>query len=239
MRFDSHESARQLEGHHEIRPSVYVYEAPVRIWHWVNALAIVVLSVTGLLISYPLPSVSGEATQNFLMGYIRFTHFASGYILGVGLLGRLYWALVGNHHSRQLIIWPVWNKQWWFDMAYMAGWYMFLVREARKFVGHNPLSHVAMTLVFLTSLILMVCTGFGLYAEGAGMDSWQHSMFGWVIHLAGNTQNLHTLHHLGMWVMIVFVIIHIYTAVREDIMSRQTMVSTIINGIRIFKDDRP
>lgn len=27
--------------------SVYVYEAPVRIWHWTNALAIVVLIVTG------------------------------------------------------------------------------------------------------------------------------------------------------------------------------------------------
>ncbi len=24
------------------RPTVYVYEAPVRLWHWVNALAIVV-----------------------------------------------------------------------------------------------------------------------------------------------------------------------------------------------------
>ena len=27
--------------------SVYVYEAPVRLWHWVNALAIVVLALTG------------------------------------------------------------------------------------------------------------------------------------------------------------------------------------------------
>src|SRR6056297_847521 len=39
------------------RTSVYVYEVPVRLWHWVNALAIVVLCVTGYLIAKPLPSM--------------------------------------------------------------------------------------------------------------------------------------------------------------------------------------
>ncbi len=239
MSYDSRESALELEDHHEVRPSIYVYEAPVRIWHWINALAITVLSVSGLLISYPLPSVEGEATVNFLMGYVRFVHFASGYILAVGLLGRLYWAIVGNHHARQLVTLPVWKKQWWADMLYMARWYFFLEKDARKFTGHNPLSHVAMVLVFLVALLVMVFTGFALYAEGKGMDSWVHGVFGWVITLAGNTQNLHTIHHAGMWTLLLFVMVHIYTAVREDIMSRQTLISTMVNGIRIFKDDRP
>ena len=43
------------------RPTVYVYEAPVRVCHWVNAASIVVLMVTGYLIASPLPSVGGEA----------------------------------------------------------------------------------------------------------------------------------------------------------------------------------
>ena len=61
--------------------------------------------------------------------------------------------------------------------------------------------------------------------------------FGWVIPLAGNSQNLHTIHHLGMWAIIIFVIIHVYAAVREDIMSRQSMISTMVSGWRMFKDD--
>lgn len=32
---------------------IYVYEAPVRLWHWVNALCIVLLCVTGYLIAAP------------------------------------------------------------------------------------------------------------------------------------------------------------------------------------------
>lgn len=239
MSFDSRETALELEGHHEVRPSIYVYEAPVRLWHWINALAICVLVATGFLISYPLPSVSGEANDHFLMGYVRFVHFAAGYVVAIGLLGRLYWAIVGNHHARQIITLPVHDKGWWKDLFVVVSWYAFLRKDAPKFTGHNPLSHIAMVVVFMGSLLVMIVTGFGMYAEGTGMETWQHNLFGWVITLSGNTQNLHTIHHIGMWVMIVFVMIHIYTAVREDIMSRQTLISTMINGIRIFKDDKP
>jgi len=42
-----------------------------------------------------------------------------------------------------------------------------------------------------------------------------------------------------MWYILLFVIVHIYLVVREDIMSRQTMVSTMVNGWRFFKDKRP
>lgn len=82
------------------RKSVYVYEAPVRIWHWVNALAILTLALTGYFIGSPLPSQPGEASANFLMGYIRFTHFAAGQVLAVFLILRVYWAIVGNKHAR-------------------------------------------------------------------------------------------------------------------------------------------
>jgi Ni/Fe-hydrogenase 1 B-type cytochrome subunit len=50
---------------------------------------------------------------------------------------------------------------------------------------------------------------------------------------------VHTYHHLGMWVIVTFVMIHIYAALREDIMSRQSILSTMISGWRTFKDTRP
>ena len=36
-----------------------------------------------------------------------------------------------------------------------------------------------------------------------------------------------------------FRIVPIYVAIREGIMSRQSIVSTMISGTRAFKDDRP
>lgn len=58
----------------------YIYEAPVRLWHWITALSIVVLAVTGYFIGHPLPSIQGEATFMFWMGWIRLIHFTTAYI---------------------------------------------------------------------------------------------------------------------------------------------------------------
>ncbi len=65
--------------------SHYVFEAPVRIWHWLTVLCMAVLMVTGYFIGKPLPSVSGEATYLFYMGYIRLIHFSAGMIFYRGL----------------------------------------------------------------------------------------------------------------------------------------------------------
>lgn len=221
--------------------SVYVYEAPVRIWHWVNALAIFVLCITGYFIGSPPPSMQiAEANYQFVFGYIRFAHFAAGMILTVFFIGRIYWAIVGNDHSRQLFYVPFWSRKYWGEVWFEVKWYLFLEKEPKKYVGHNPLAQLAMFCFFTLGVTFMIVTGMALYAEGAGQGSFYDRLFGWVIPLMGNNSHyVHTYHHLGMYWLVVFMIIHIYVAIREDIMSRQSIVSTMISGHRTFKDDRP
>jgi Ni/Fe-hydrogenase 1 B-type cytochrome subunit len=60
-----------------------------------------------------------------------------------------------------------------------------------------------------------------------------------VIPLLGGPKSVHNLHYLGMWLMITFVIIHVYMAIRDDIISRQSSVSAMISGWRLYKDERP
>lgn len=216
--------------------SVYVYEAPVRVWHWINALAITVLAVTGYFIGKPLPTLSGEASSHFLMGYIRFAHFAAGYVLAVGLAGRLYWAIVGNHHARELFTLPLFSAAYWREVARMLKWYAFLIPRPGQYVGHNPMARLAMFFGYFCLSIFMVFTGFALYGEGLQTGSWADRLFGWVIPLFGQSQDVHTFHRLGMWAMVTFVILHVYAAIREDIMGRQSIVSTMISGHRTFKD---
>jgi len=216
--------------------SVYVYEAPVRLWHWVNALAIVVLATTGYFIGSPLPTQPGEASANFLMGYIRFAHFAAGYVLAVGLLGRTYWAIVGNSHSRELYWVPIFQRAYWRELFTMLKWYAFVIGRPSRYVGHNPMARLAMFSGFLLVCVLMIVTGFAMYGEGAQAGSWASRMFGWVIPLFGQSQDVHTWHHLGMWGLLIFAFVHIYAAIREDIMGRQSIVSTMVSGHRTFKD---
>lgn len=219
------------------RKSVYVYEAPVRIWHWVNAFCILTLALTGYFIGAPLPTVPGEASANFLMGYIRFTHFAAGQVLAVFLILRVYWAIVGNVHARQIFYVPIWSRGFWSEWLHEVKWYTFIARQPKKYVGHNPLAQFTMFFMVTLPLFFMVISGFALYSEGAGRDSWEYAVFGWVFSIFPNSQDVHTLHHLGMWVILIFVIVHVYVAVREDIMSRQSIISSMISGERLFKDE--
>ncbi len=216
--------------------TILVYEAPVRLWHWVNALCITVLAVTGYLIASPLPSLHGEASAHFEMGYIRFAHFAAAQIFAVGFLFRVYWAFVGNEHARQLFVLPVWRAGWWRDMIGELRWYLFLEKAPKKFIGHNPLAHFFMFLFVTVGSTFMIFTGFALYGEGEGATSWQSHLFGWVIPLFGGSQAVHSWHHLGMWGIVCFVMLHVYAGVREDIMSRQSLIGSMFSGLRTFRD---
>jgi Ni/Fe-hydrogenase 1 B-type cytochrome subunit len=217
--------------------SFYVYQAPLRLWHWITVLCVLTLCCTGYFIGKPLPTLSGEASAHFLMGYIRFAHFSAGLILAVGLVFRIYWGLVGNVFAREIFILPIWDPQWWREFFYELGWYLFLKRYPRKYIGHNPVGQAAMFCFFIAA-ILMCLTGLALYGEGLGHGSWVWHAFGWVVSLVGggNSLAVHSWHRLGMWAVILFIMVHVYAAVREDIMSRQSMVSTMVSGFRMFKN---
>ncbi len=219
------------------RRTVYVYQAPVRIWHWVNALCMVTLFVTGYLIATPPGSLSGEASAHFQMGYIRFAHFAAGQTMAVFFLMRILWAFVGNANSKQIFYIPFWHGHFWRGVLHEIRWYAFLEKYPKQYVGHNPLAHTMMFAVFTLGTAFMICTGMALYSEGAGHASTFYTLFGWVFSIFPNSQDVHTFHHLGMWALVLFTIVHIYAAVREDIMSRQSMISSMISGERQFRDE--
>jgi Ni/Fe-hydrogenase 1 B-type cytochrome subunit len=221
---------------HSMMRSVYVYEAPVRLWHWVTVVAMFALFATGYLIGKPFPAVAGEASDHYVMGYVRLIHFISGYVFAIAFAGRIYWHIVGNRWARQLFAPPVFSGKFWGGLVHQAKFYAFLTKEPRQYVAHNPMANLAMFLMFALVGVFMIFTGFALYSEGLGLGSWADKMFGWVIPLLDGSQNVHTFHRLGMWVMVMFAIFHMYMAFREDILSKQGIVSTMVNGYRYMKD---
>jgi len=227
-----------LKTHKE--ETVFVYQWPVRVWHWAQAFAILALALTGYLIGSPPPSLGGEASDYFLFGWIRYIHFVSAWIVIVGFVFRVYWAFVGNSHAREIFLPPIWRASFWGGVWHEIMWYALIAKEPRKYTGHNPLAVLAMHFMYVWGVTFMIVTGLALYGEGAGMGSWEYNLFSsWVIPLFGQSRDVHTYHHLAMYVVLTFVIIHIYVAVREDIMSRQSIISSMVSGWRTFKDERP
>jgi len=225
-------SGQVLEG--PLEP-VYVYEAPVRLWHWLMMVALLVLGVTGYLIGSPPPAIGGEAAFSYFFGYIRMTHFIAAMVFAISFLVRVYWAIVGNHTSREIFILPVWNASWWGGFFRQMANYLFLRKESDLWVGHDPLAQLSMFVMYTLGTIFSIVTGFALYAEQWGWGTLPMNLMGWVFVLFGDPQTVRTLHHLAMWYMVLFAFIHVYMVIREDIMSGQTIISTMVNGIRMWK----
>ena len=218
--------------------AVYVFEAPVRIWHWVMAIAMVGLAVTGYFIGAPLPAVQGEASEHFMMGYIRFAHFACAYVFTIFFVLRVYWAFVGNKFAREMFLVPasLLKAEFWGGFIDQLLYYAFLKQSGRGYNGHNPMAAMAMFFMYTLGTVFMIFTGFALYGEGTGMNSWQYKLFSsWVIPLFGQSQDVHTWHHVGMWYLVLFSMVHMYMVVREDIFQKETVISTMINGWRVPK----
>jgi Ni/Fe-hydrogenase 1 B-type cytochrome subunit len=215
----------------------YVYEAPVRLWHWVTMLAMIVLGVTGYLIGAPLPAIYGEPTFTFFMGWVRMIHMIAGWIFAVAFLVRVYWAFAGNHHAHALFIVPVWSGKWWAGLFGDIRYYLFMKKHGDLWLAHNPLAQFAMFSMFMLGAVVLIVTGFGLYAEqwpwGVSYMKW----FGWVTVLFGEPQAVRTVHHLAMWYVLLFSLIHTYMVFREDITRGSTVISTMINGIRMWKGE--
>ncbi|KWV58126.1 Ni/Fe hydrogenase 1 b-type cytochrome subunit [Bradyrhizobium macuxiense] len=231
-RIDNDAARRDRSVEHDV---VDLYEAPMWLWHWVNAAAILVLGVTGYFIGTGTAAMLGQPSNSLVFRYIRFVHFSAGYVLTVGFLLRIYLALVGNSHARQIFYVPLWRRCFWSELWHALRWYAFLAAKPEKHVGHNPLALLAMFFMFTLTSAFMIVTGFALYAQGSGNDSWQYQLFGWVFAIWPNSQDVHTWHHLGLWVIVCFALVHIYAVIWEAVVSRRSIRSSMISGEREFR----
>lgn len=220
------------------RQPIYVFQLPIRLWHWVTVAAIAVLVPTGYIIGKPWHSLDGDPTFLFYMGYTRLVHFSAGFVLAVCLLWRVLYMLIGNDVSRQIFFPPVWRRAWWRDLLADIRWYLFLDRCPKIYVGHNPLAQIGMW-GCVALITVMILTGFGMYVTSS--DAALLRPFRLVLDLAyltgGNSLDLHSWHRLGMLLLMSFIIIHLYMAIREEIMGPTTLVSAMFSGYRLIRAD--
>jgi len=216
---------------------VYVWEYPVRIYHWLNALCITVLVGTGLLIGAPLAiNTVSEASHGYWFGWVRFLHFAAAFIFFFNYLFRIYWGLVGNQYSRWYNYIPYKKSQWRQIWKVLVSDVLLLkYDEESKPIGHNALASLVYFIMFLLFLF-QVFTGFGMYA--AMSDWWFPRLFAWVPSLFGGDMLTRQWHHITMWAFILFTFIHVYLVFYHDFIERKGTASSMIGGWKfVDKDD--
>jgi len=145
-----------------------VWDAPVRLFHWINFVSVISLFFMGFIMLYKkeLGITSLEAKIA-----LKQVHVIIGYVFVVNLLIRLLWAFVGNRYARWSAIFP------YRGLLADIRQYVHALRQGRPqpYLGHNPLGRLA---VMFLLLLLITMSASGLLR--AGTDIYFPPFGSWV-----------------------------------------------------------
>jgi thiosulfate reductase cytochrome b subunit len=196
-----------------------------RLWHWVNAAAIIVLFMTGLNISnahrylywgdygfdpkdawLAVVKFPGWATipGHYNLAVARDWHIIAAWPFGVGLLFIWIAMLVNGHFRRDLTTRP----SDWTPGAVIASVKAHRTAGGAAHHGYNAVQKILYGGVFGVLLPLMVLTGLSI---SPGFEPAAP----WLIDLFGGRQSARSLHFLAAWGIFGFFVIHIVLALTD------------------------
>ncbi len=205
---------------------IYVWQIPVRLTHWAVAAALVVLSVTGLYIGNPY--VIGG---NFLMLYVKQWHLVFAVVLSCAVAARIAWLFLGNRWSNWRGFVPFATPAWASRCIDVLLFYVFAHRRSPRTVGHNPLAALTYVLVYAL-LFFEIFSGFALNSLNWG--GWWSVVFGWVFRFFP-ANDVRLMHHMSMWLLLGFLVHHVYSASLMDFAERSGIVSSIFTGYKFVR----
>lgn len=128
-----------------------VWDLPTRLFHWINAFAIIMLMFVGLIMLNK-GALGIQSTEAKIA--LKQVHVIIGYVFVANLLWRFVWAFIGNRHARWAAILP--GK----DFGSRLKAYLASVKSGnpQQFVGHNPAGRLSI-MVFYLVLTTMAVTG--------------------------------------------------------------------------------
>lgn len=218
---------------------VYVWELPVRIFHWVMVLSMIFLVITGFIIASP-PAISNSTEPVFLGGFafVRKIHFISAYILIANVIFRLYWSIVGNEFANWRNFFP-YTKKGLKNIIYVLKVDILLMEDKKHklsniSIGHNYLASLSYSIMMILFLI-QAASGLALFSDNSRW--WFPKMFGWITASFGDI-SVRYFHHISTWVFLAFIIVHVYLVMYHDYLEARGEASAMISGNKFIRTER-
>lgn len=193
-----------------------------RLWHWVNAVAIIILIGSGLMILNAHPRLYwGRYGANFDSAWLTFDrfpgwvtipqtynlalarnwHLTFALVLGFGLLAYMIASLLNRHFQRDLRIRrrELSSRHLIADIrAHLA----FRFHDPEAPGDYNVLQKLSYVLVIFGLLPLVILTGIT-------MSPGLNAAFPWALELLGGRQSARSIHFLAASGITLFVIVHL------------------------------
>ena len=207
---------RPLEG-----GAVDVWRHPVvvRLTHWLNVIAVVVLLMSGLNILMAHPHLYWGIRSTFAEPWIdipripgwlmipsirdlataRHWHFLFAWIFVLNGLGYLAFGLISGRFKRRL--WPTRDD--------LAGFGASVVEHARFHFPHDDRARVYNVVQKLTYLAMILIVLPMMLVTGLSMSPGFNAIGGVLLDLMGGRQSARTLHFISAGLIVGFIVIHV------------------------------
>jgi len=196
----------------------------LRLFHWMFALSIVFLVVTGFYINNPWTNTMIEGSAAFPMATMRYIHYIAAYAMTSAVLIRLFLYIFGNAQERVWDILPITRRNL-HNLKKTLLLYSYISDKHDERLGHNILAGLYYLATFIAALVMVLSGFYMLYPESAFWARWGVVFF-------GGQQSARFLHHVLMWWFIIFAVLHIYFSIWNDCKEPEGLISSIFTGAK-------
>ncbi len=220
------------------RSAEYEFSVGFRVTHWIRALCIVFLVVSGFYLAYVFisPSVSDEPV-GFLNAFWRMSHQIVGFVLIACMMFKSYLFLFDKQSKSE--------RDSFFDsinpktFVRQILFYLHLGEHPNLKGSYNPLQffayiffYIVLALICLTGLILYT----HVYHDGfSGFIAPLMRIFeSWM----GGLASVRILHHIAMWAIIIFVFVHVYMVIYNAVRGKDGALDAVVSGYKYTKDGK-
>lgn len=225
------------------------WDLPTRWFHWINALAVVGLIATGLVVLND-NALGFSASGKILL---KSAHASFGYVMAANLLWRFVWAFFGNRYTRWRGILPGGPGYLTALRAYVAS---FLSGEPQQYVGHNPLARIGVSLLFLL-LMVQLATGLVLAGTDLFWPPFGHWFAQWIAAPGVDPSTLQpgasdwidkasyqamralrrpfvAVHKIAFYALAVVIVLHLIAVVLTEVHEGGSITSAMFTGRKIL-----
>jgi Ni/Fe-hydrogenase 1 B-type cytochrome subunit len=215
----------------------FVYSSTNRILHWIRAVVITGLAITGFYIANPFLS-PGESTDDLVYGAWVYWHLVFGFILIASGLLRIYLFFFGTDSKGELLSLK--------DELSMKSWITqlksyFFIGELKKKGIYGPLQFLSYT-VIMALIVIASLTGLILYVHvyHEGLGAFLYEPMRVVEVWMGGLAMVRLYHHITMWGFLIFIPIHVYMVVWSAIRFKHGGLDVMFTGYdyHLLKDKK-
>ena len=221
------------------RRTEYEFSVGLRAMHWLRAITIFVLIVTGFYISYVFqaPVNNDFEPVNFMQAKYRFVHEVAGFLLLSCVIFKSYLFLVDTmSHKERISLSDVCSLKVWLQQI---KFYLFIGDHPHLKGCYNPLQFVTYVFFYLVIFSILI-TGLILYVHSyhEGLGGLLYNILRPIEALLGGLANVRFYHGALMWVVIIFIPVHIYMAVFNALKGKDGSLDAIFSGYKYIRDDK-